>query len=139
VPDVQQGPPLGVLAGGEERLAPTTPRETLAVETSVVTPPPPPQRSAPTWSTIYALYFAPNTEGGCGRSKACHAAEMSDAGSSYAWLEQRGYIAGPRSPLVSTSNSCLRWFGGNMPPHGKPNPHAAEDLSAWAASGAPNN
>jgi hypothetical protein len=94
---------------------------------------------APTWSTIYAQYFAVKTEGGCGRSNACHAAEMSDAASAYSWLEQRGYIAGPQSAIASNRNSCLRWFGGNMPPGGRPDPHAADDLIAWVAAGAPNN
>lgn len=94
---------------------------------------------APTWATIYEQYLALNTEGSCGRSGACHAAEMANAASSYAWLQQRGYIAGPRSAIASTSNSCLRWFGGNMPPGGKPNPRAAHDIDAWVAAGAPND
>jgi hypothetical protein len=64
---------------------------------------------------------------------------VADASSAYAWLEKRGYIAGVQSPLVSSSNSCLRWFGGNMPPRGKVNSQAARDLTAWAAAGAPND
>jgi hypothetical protein len=88
---------------------------------------------------LFAHYFAAGTEGACGRSRACHAADAVDASSAYAWLEERGYIAGARSPLVSASNSCLRWFGGNMPPRGKANAQAAEDLTAWVAAGAPND
>jgi hypothetical protein len=64
---------------------------------------------------------------------------MSDAPSAYEWLAQRGYIAGPQSALVSRSNSCLRWFGGNMPPRGTANDTAARDLEAWATAGASNN
>lgn len=94
---------------------------------------------APTWSTIYDRYLAAKTDGGCGRSHACHADEMADAASTYSWLQQRGYISGSRSPLASTTNSCLGWFGGNMPPKGKANPQAAEEISAWVAAGARDN
>lgn len=98
-----------------------------------------PTPAAPTWSWIFARYFAVGTEGGCGRSHSCHAPEMAQASSAYDWLEQRGYIAGLKSPIASASNSCLRWFGGNMPPRGKPNEEAARDVSAWVAAGAPND
>jgi hypothetical protein len=63
---------------------------------------------------------------------------MADAGSTYSWLVQRGYIAGAQSPLVK-KNSCLRWFGGNMPPRGEPNEAAARKLEAWVARGAQQN
>ena len=98
-----------------------------------------PQPEAPTWSAIYARYLAPGTEGGCARSRTCHAAAMSDASSTYSWLAQRGYIAGTQSSLVSKTNSCLHWFGGNMPPRGGANDEAARDLTAWVAAGAANN
>jgi hypothetical protein len=94
---------------------------------------------APTWSAIYARHFGPGTEGACGRSRVCHAAVMTDAPSAYEWLAQRGYIGKAQSALVSKSNSCLRWFGGNMPPRGKTNEDAVRDLEAWAAAGAVNN
>jgi hypothetical protein len=93
----------------------------------------------PTWAEIYARYFAPETPGGCARSHACHAESMGDAAAAYEWLSQRGYIAGTQSPLVSTQNSCLRWFGGNMPPRGQPNATAARELTAWVAAGAKND
>jgi hypothetical protein len=64
---------------------------------------------------------------------------MTDAPSAYGWLVQRGYIDGARSVLVSKTNSCLRWFGGNMPPRGEANGGAARDLEAWVAAGAPEN
>jgi hypothetical protein len=64
---------------------------------------------------------------------------MSDAASAYSWLEQRGYISGAQSALVSKTNSCLTWFGGNMPPRGGRDEDAERDLGAWAAAGARNN
>ena len=94
---------------------------------------------APTWSKIFSQYLAVDTEGGCGRSGSCHAAEMADPISAYEWLTQRGYIAGRQSALVRSGNSCLWWFGGNMPPRGRPNPKVAQELAAWVAAGAPND
>ncbi len=69
----------------------------------------------------------------------CHAADMRDASSAYEWLSRRGYIDGTRSALVSPSNSCLRWFGGNMPPQAQPAEDATRDLQAWVAAGAPDD
>ncbi len=92
-----------------------------------------------TWSQLFAAYMAPGTEGGCGRMGACHSRQMSDAASAYAWLKQRGYITGTESALASNANSCLRWFGGNMPPGGHGNLRAAADVAAWVAIGAPEN
>jgi hypothetical protein len=94
---------------------------------------------APTWSDIYARYFSPNSDGACGHSPACHIDVMGDSESAYAWLAQWGYIAGTQSPLVSRTNSCLIWFGGNMPPRGAPNDAAVRDLIVWVAAGAPRN
>lgn len=96
------------------------------------------QLLGPSWGSIYSRYFAPATEGDCGRSRACHAETTVDAASAYTWLAQRGYIAGAQSPLVSPMNSCLRWFGGNMPPRGTANDEAVRDLAAWVAAGAPS-
>jgi hypothetical protein len=61
---------------------------------------------------------------------------MRDASSAYDWLARRGYIDGARSALVSPANSCLRWFGGNMPPQARPAEDATRDLQAWVAAGA---
>jgi hypothetical protein len=91
----------------------------------------------PSWGAIYQRYLAPGTQGNCG-AHGCHAHEMVDAASGYAWLAQRGYIAGTQSSLVM-GNSCLRWFGGNMPPRGAANDEATRDLGAWVAAGAQNN
>jgi hypothetical protein len=90
------------------------------------------------WADLYRAYLGPGTTGGCARARPCHGDKMADAGSAYAWLAQRGYIAGAQSPLVM-KNSCLRWFGGNMPPRGEPNDAAARELEAWVAAGAPEN
>lgn len=93
----------------------------------------------PSWTEIYATYFAPGTAGSCARAGKCHRDVMADAASAYTWLAQRGYVAGAHSALVSRTNSCLRWFGGNMPPRGAPNEDAVRDLEAWVAAGAPAN
>ncbi len=66
---------------------------------------------------------------------------MGDAHAAFHWLHDRGYINGEKSPLASKSNSCLRLFGGNMPPAqavraGTMNAQTAADLSAWVAAGA---
>jgi hypothetical protein len=61
---------------------------------------------------------------------------MRDASAAYGWLARRGYIDGTRSALVSPANSCLRWFGGNMPPRARPAEDATRDLQAWVAAGA---
>jgi hypothetical protein len=93
----------------------------------------------PTWSELFSAYMAPGTEGGCGRAGRCHARQMADPTSAYGWLKQRGYIAGTDSAIASNANSCLRWFGGNMPPGGQANPKAVADLAAWVAGRAPQN
>jgi hypothetical protein len=96
------------------------------------------ERPASTWSHLFDEYFAAGTEGGCGRSSECHASEMRDARSAYGWLQQRGYIDGAQSALTR-SNSCLGWFGGNMPPKWHPDPQATVELKAWVAAGALDN
>ena len=140
----RQAPPAASRASDAARFeAQPVPVEVAAQEPSNAPPArvaePTPPAEAPTWTAIHARYFGPGTEGGCARSRACHAGVMADAPSAYSWLAQRGYIAGTQSALVSKSNSCLRWFGGNMPPRGAANVDAARDLAAWAAAGAANN
>jgi hypothetical protein len=108
----------------------------IAVAGAVPEPPRSPAVSAPTWSAIYARYLGPGTAGACGRARACHADVMTDAGAAYRWLARRGYIAESGSALVSPTNSCLRWFGGNMPPRGRADEDAVRDLTAWANAGA---
>jgi hypothetical protein len=122
-------------------IAPPVRMEVAAQEPSALPPAREPSESAapaPTWTAIYARYLGPGTVGGCAGTRACHASVMSDAATTYSWLAQRGYIAGPQSALVG-SNSCLRWFGGNMPPRGASDTDAARELEAWVAAGAANN
>jgi hypothetical protein len=93
---------------------------------------PPP---APTWTTIFNDYLAGSAEGRC---SACHS-EGSSATNLYSWLHSKGYINGTSSKLVSTSSSCLSWYGGSMPPAGPKDAKAVSDMNAWAAAGAANN
>jgi hypothetical protein len=111
------------------------PRDAEGVAAASAASQPAPSTPAPTWAAIYDRYLAAHGSGGCARSAACHRSQMGDAPSAYQWLRQRGYIDGTGSALVR-SNSCLRWFGGNMPPHGNDDPRAVVDLSAWVAAGA---
>jgi hypothetical protein len=124
----------GALARGPSELPSPSPAQpsTVIVNASPSVPPVPP----PTWRAIFAAYFGPDSPGSCGRASDCHAREMRDASSAYDWLARRGYIDGTRSALVSPSNSCLRWFGGNMPPQVMPAEDAPRDLQAWVAAGA---
>ena len=132
-------PPRIPASPGSGTAAVTSPRpEAQAPAAELAFEAPAPSLPPPRWATLYGRYFAPGTAGSCGRSHGCHADVMGDADSAYQWLSQRGYIAGAQSALVGT-NSCLRWFGGNMPPRGTSNEEAARDLSAWAAAGAQNN
>ncbi len=112
---------------------------TLSVEASATPTVHPEPAMAPTWSQLYDRYFSATSDGGCARKGKCHADPMRDAPSAYAWLRQRGYIDGPGSALVSTTNSCLRAFGGNMPPSGQLAPEAGADIRAWALAGATAN
>ena len=68
-----QRPPIGAATSTSARRAPVA------------------ELTAPSWGSIYSRYFAPGTEGDCGRSRACHAETMVDATSAYTWLAQRGY------------------------------------------------
>ena len=102
--------------------------------------PPPPKDagvvvSAPTWTQIHNSYLVSSL----GHCQDCHSS-FSSPSSSYSYLRGKGYINGAHSPLVDSSQSCLTWYGGNMPknPTG-PQPQAVSDMNAWAAAGAQNN
>jgi hypothetical protein len=82
---------------------------------------------APTWMAIYNDYLMP--------CQACHY-QMMSAPMAYTWLQSQDYIAGVNSPLVNPSESCLWWYGGNMPPDGTSNPAVVADMNAWARAGA---
>jgi hypothetical protein len=62
---------------------------------------------------------------------------MGTSAKAYSYLSS--YINGTSSRLVSPSQSCLTWFGGNMPPGGGSDAQAVTDLDAWVAAGALNN
>ncbi len=102
---------------------------------------PPPQDSgsqqqAPTWTAIFNSYMKSGTKGRC---SSCHS-QGSSASALYTWLQGRGYISGKSSALVDSSQSCLSWYGGNMPPSGPSSyGNAVPDMNAWAAAGALNN
>ena len=117
---------------------PPTPSPRIMVESTTIPTLLPP---SPTWSRIFDQYFALGTEGSCGRAGKCHGAPMAAPASAYAWLRQRGYIDGERSAIASGANSCLRWFGGNMPPTQKTgrNDQGMLDLRAWVGAGAADN
>jgi hypothetical protein len=84
------------------------------------------------WTRIYENYLL-----GCA-DRGCHI-EMSTARGAYTWLQGQGYIAGANSNLVDPVKSCLKWYGGNMPPCGGNSGQAVADMDAWAAAGALNN
>ncbi len=99
---------------------------------------PPPVDSGgttPTWTEIFNSYLASGTEGRC---DGCHS-EGSTATNLYSWLNGKGYISGASSRLTSSSQSCLSWYGGNMPPGGPSDATAVSEMNAWAAAGAANN
>lgn len=89
-----------------------------------------PIATGPTFTSIFNAYMT-----GC---KMCHTQTNSSNGT-YLWLRSQGYITGSSPALVSASQSCLSWYGGNMPPGGADNPAAVADMNAWAAGGALNN
>ncbi len=86
----------------------------------------------PTWTELYTNYLT-----GCA-APGCHG-EMSSAKGAYSWLQSQGYISGATSTLAIKDKSCLKWFGGDMPPCGSAGQQAVSDMNAWVAAGAPNN
>ncbi len=81
------------------------------------------------------MYLAGGTEGDCSQ---CHS-QMGSASGSYSWLSSKGYIGGGQPALTDPNQSCLSWYGGNMPPNGPSDAQAVSDMNAWAAAGAQNN
>jgi hypothetical protein len=95
--------------------------------------------AAPTWTSIYAKYFAAASEGSCANN-GCHASPRGgfNCGSSkttcFNGLVNAGLMISPvASPLV--------WIAanGSMPPRGRANPTAKADIRAWVLAGARNN
>lgn len=89
----------------------------------------------PTWTMIFDAYMGPAVASPC---KTCHN-KMDTPLHSYAWLASQGYMARPSPALVDKTQSCLSWYGGNMPPGGADNQAAVTDMNAWAAAGALDN
>jgi hypothetical protein len=87
---------------------------------------------AVTWTEIYTKYLAPTNCTGC------HAGTSSPK-SMYSWLQGRAQLGGSPPPLTNSRQSCLSWYGGNMPPFGGSNAQADTDMNAWAAAGAMDN
>ncbi len=86
--------------------------------------------TGPTWTAIFSSYMTD--------CKTCHT-QCTSAKSTFLWLRSQAYITGANPALVSTSESCLSWYGGNMPPGGGDNAAAVADMNAWAAGGALDN
>jgi hypothetical protein len=86
--------------------------------------------SGPTFTAIFNAYLT-----GC---KMCHTQTQSSR-ATYLWLRSQGYITGASPALVDSAQSCLSWYGGNMPPGGGDNATAVADMNAWAAAGALDN
>ncbi|HEX4337487.1 MAG TPA: hypothetical protein VH062_16345 [Polyangiaceae bacterium] len=134
------GSPLGGPYGGNgSHLGPTDGGFPIVDATyTVPTPPVMPGAisGAPgTWTHIFTAYLQTGAVGNC---TYCHP-QMADPAKSYKWLDGEGYMDGKGSPLV-TSDSCLSWYGGDMPP-GTP-PAAADakaEMDTWAAAGAHND
>jgi hypothetical protein len=97
--------------------------------------------SAPTFTELYADYFAPNstpaTVGSCGKS-GCHnaggtAPELDTQSDFYTNLTN---IQG----APSTWPTLFTWTGGSMPENGPASdPAAAQAIAEWIDAGAPNN
>ena len=65
--------------------------------------------------------------------------KCADKATCFSTLTSAGYISGKTSPLVDPQQSCLTWYGGNMPPSGGASAKAKTDIVAWVAAGAANN
>jgi hypothetical protein len=91
--------------------------------------------TAPTWTEIFTSYLASGTVGNCGN---CHGS-MDTPSDAYSWLQGQGYVGGAKPSLAQSGSSCLKWFGGNMPPSGATSAQAVTDLAAWALAGGQDN
>jgi len=91
--------------------------------------------TAPTWTAIFNSYLAVGKVGNCGQ---CHG-QLSSPKASYSWFQSQGYIGGSSPPLTDPSQSCLSWYGGNMPPGGQSDSRAVADMDSWAKAGAKND
>ena len=88
--------------------------------------------AAPTWTQLHTLYLKSGTIGNCPH---CHSSTGS-ASSAFTWIKSKGYSP---AALVDKNQSCLSWFGGNMPSSGVTSAAATKDFNAWFAAGGLNN
>ena len=88
---------------------------------------------------IYNAYLKSGTVGNCG-STFCHP-EASTPTGAYSYLESKNYMSGSPLRLVRQGQSCLSWYGGDMPigRAGSDNTQAVMDTNVWAAAGANND
>jgi hypothetical protein len=85
---------------------------------------------------VWTNYLKGGTVGNCSH---CHG-QTSSASAAYSWLKGKGQIGGSKPALTDPAQSCLTWYGGNMPTNGPSQvANAVNDMNAWAAAGAANN
>jgi hypothetical protein len=95
--------------------------------------------TAPTFSAIYAKYFAPGAIVDCATGGTCHA-DFKTAQGGWAFLAKFGQVGMVPPGLTDPNVSWLTWYGGIMPQPNTPcNPQAVADLNAWAAAGGKDN
>lgn len=88
-----------------------------------------------TWTYLVGTYLAKGKLGNCA---GCHSQFASPA-KAYSYLAGKGYITAGTKPALISSQSCLSWYGGTMPPGGPSSAAAVKDFDAWAAAGSKNN
>jgi hypothetical protein len=76
--------------------------------------------------------------GGCHSSPKA-GVQCDTASNCFQTLTSSGYLDGSTNPPLLGNQSCLSWFGGDMPPGGQTAGQAVTDFQAWAAAGAQNN
>ena len=125
--------------------SPAPPTGDAAAPGSPATPSAP--SKAPTWTTVYAQYFAATSPGRCGAS-GCHSSSRgrfkcgTTQDACYAGLVASRLIdtKNPKASSIASDNtSPLSWFGGNMPGRPTKNQKARDDISAWVNAGALDN
>jgi hypothetical protein len=90
------------------------------------------------------MFLAPSAPSSSNCTGSCHRHSFEGAATAtgtYNWLSGRGYIDGTSNPpLISSSQSCFSWLGGNMPLSGAYSlPAAVTCFDAWAAAGGKND
>jgi len=143
------GSPLGGPYGGDTiRLGPTDGGfPTVDATYSVPIPPRQPGTIPGTvgsWMHIYYAYLDKGTIGNCAARSPCHQAGMPNPPKAYKWLQDQGYLGGSSPALTRKGDSCISWYGGDMPIGGVKLPvsetmAAVTEMNQWATMGAANN